>query len=217
MWSTSRNELITAFTRTKRVVGISSGNVTRRKKYQRPAPAKLAVDQQRHRERQRDRRRDRAEREEQVVLQRLPEDRIGRHRLVVIEADPHGRAPGLRRREERVIQRAEGGVVRERDEQQGGGQQEQPAGEVAVHQRRYGLRIRSASACASFIACAGDLAPVSAACSPSLSALVTRWFSCVESSATAYCSWSRATAAAGKSATYFFIAAVCQASSRTAT
>ena len=55
-------------------------------------------------------------------------------------------------------------------------------------------RMRSASRCASFIACAGVLAPVSAAWRPSLSALVTRWLSCVESSATEYCSWSRATA-----------------------
>jgi hypothetical protein len=62
---------------------------------------------------------------------------------------------------------------------------------------RYGFRMRSASACESFIACSGVLVPVSAACRPSFSALVTRWFSCVESSATAYCSWSRATAAAG--------------------
>src|SRR3989449_451798 len=97
-----------------------------------------------------------------------------------------------------------------------GGKQQEPARDVLVH-RRYGLRIRSASACASFIAWAGVFAPVSAACRPSLSALVTRWFSWVESSATAYCSWSRATAAAGKSATYFFIAGVCQASGRTAT
>ena len=63
----------------------------------------------------------------------------------------------------------------------------------------------------------GVFAPVSAACRPSLSAFVTRWFSCVESSATAYCSWSRATAAAGNPPTYFFITGVSHASGRTAT
>ena len=77
--------------------------------------------------------------------------------------------------------------------------------------------MRAASACESFIACSGVLAPVSAACSPSLRALVTLWFSCVDSSATEYCYWSRATAAAGKPSTYFFITGVSQASPRTAT
>jgi hypothetical protein len=43
MWSTSRNELITAFTSTKSVVGASSGQVTRRKKYQRLAPSIAAA------------------------------------------------------------------------------------------------------------------------------------------------------------------------------
>ena len=62
--------------------------------------------------------------------------------------------------------------------------------------------------CAAFERASGDLAPVSAAWMPSLSAFFTRWFSCVENSAIACASWSRATAAAGNSATYFFIAAV---------
>src|ERR1700674_297588 len=66
---------------------------------------------------------------------------------------------------------------------------------------RYGFRMRSASAWPSPSACAGGLFTASAACRPSLSALVTRWFSWVDNSATAYCSWSRATAAAGKPAT----------------
>src|ERR1700688_2103160 len=61
---------------------------------------------------------------------------------------------------------------------------------------RYGFKMRSASAWPSPSACAGVLFTASAACSPSLSALVTRWFSWVDNSATAYCSWSRATAAA---------------------
>jgi hypothetical protein len=52
---------------------------------------------------------------------------------------------------------------------------------------------------------------------PSFSALVTRWLSCVESSATEYCSWSRATEATGKPFTYSVIFAVCHASGRTAT
>ena len=52
---------------------------------------------------------------------------------------------------------------------------------------------------------------------PSFNALVTRWLSCVESSATEYCSWSRATAATGKPFTYSCIFAVCHASGRTAT
>src|ERR1043166_774020 len=82
---------------------------------------------------------------------------------------------------------------------------------------RYGFSSRSASACASFIAASAGFAPVSAACRPSLSALVTRWLSWVESSATANLSWSRATAAAGKPATYSFMAGVSQASGRTAT
>ena len=56
---------------------------------------------------------------------------------------------------------------------------------LATHPYRYCFKIRSASACASFIACSAVLVPVNAACSPSLSALVTRWFSWVESSATA--------------------------------
>jgi len=42
-WSTSLNELIVAFTSTNSVVGISSGKVTRRKKYQRDAPSILAA------------------------------------------------------------------------------------------------------------------------------------------------------------------------------
>src|ERR1043166_1444537 len=79
---------------------------------------------------------------------------------------------------------------------------------IQMHAYRYGFKMRSASACESFIACSGDLAPVSAAWRPSLSALVTRWFSCVESSATETLSWSRATAAGGKSATYLLIASV---------
>src|ERR1043166_7977640 len=66
---------------------------------------------------------------------------------------------------------------------------------------RYGLSSRSASACASFMAASAGFAPGSAACRPPLSALVTRWLSWVESSATANLSWSRATAAAGKPAT----------------
>ena len=77
--------------------------------------------------------------------------------------------------------------------------------------------MRSASRWASFIACSGVFVPVSAAWSPSLSAFVTRWLSCVESSATAYWSWSRATAAAWKPATYCFITGVSHASGRTAT
>ncbi len=52
---------------------------------------------------------------------------------------------------------------------------------------------------------------------PSFSALVTRWLSCVLSSATAWGSWARATVAAGKSAAYFFIAGVSQAAGVTAT
>ena len=43
MWSTSRKELMTAFTSTNSVVGIRSGNVTRRKKYQRLAPIRAAA------------------------------------------------------------------------------------------------------------------------------------------------------------------------------
>src|ERR1041384_2089207 len=78
----------------------------------------------------------------------------------------------------------------------------------------YGLSSRSASACASFIAASAGFAPVSAACRPSLSALVTRWLSWVESSATANLSWSRATAAAGKPATYSFIAGVSRSEER---
>ena len=50
----------------------------------------------------------------------------------------------------------------------------------------YGRSNRSASRCASAIACAGVLLPLSAACRPSLSALVTRSLSCVDSSGTAY-------------------------------
>src|SRR5262249_61986783 len=61
-------------------------------------------------------------------------------------------------------------------------------GRVREGAHRYGLSSRSASACASFIAASADFAPVSAACRPSLSALVTRWLSWVESSATAYLS-----------------------------
>ena len=77
--------------------------------------------------------------------------------------------------------------------------------------------MRVASACASFIACSGVLAPVRAAWMPSFNAFVTRWLSCVESYATEYCSWSRATAATGKPFTYSCIFAVCQESGRTAT
>src|SRR5262249_51240464 len=81
----------------------------------------------------------------------------------------------------------------------------------------YERRMRAASACESFIACSGVLVPVSAAWMPSFNALVTRWLSCVESSATEYCSWSRATAATGKPFTYSCIFVVCHASGRTAT
>ncbi len=62
--------------------------------------------------------------------------------------------------------------------------------------------------CASCIACAGVLVPVSAACRPSFSALVTRWLSWVENSATENGSWSRATSAAGKSRPYLRSASV---------
>src|SRR5438445_11476844 len=81
----------------------------------------------------------------------------------------------------------------------------------------YDRKSRSDSRCASFSACSGVLVPVSAACNPSLSALVTRWLSCVESSAFAYGNWSRATTAGGKPETYCFIAGVSHASARTAT
>ena len=43
MWSTVRNALITALIRTNSVVGISSGNCTRRKKVQRDAPSSAAA------------------------------------------------------------------------------------------------------------------------------------------------------------------------------
>src|SRR4029077_20053791 len=99
---------------------------------------------------------------------------------------------------------------RARDRERGG---QYGAGGVHLYERR----IRCASACASFIACSGVLAPVSAAWMPSFSALVTRWLSCVESSATEYWSWSRATAATGKPFTYSVILAVVHASGRTAT
>ena len=79
------------------------------------------------------------------------------------------------------------------------------------------FRIRVASRCASRIASAGDFDPVSAACRPLLSAVVTRWLSWVESSATEYCSWSRATSACGTSCAYFFISGVSQAAGVTAT
>ena len=58
------------------------------------------------------------------------------------------------------------------------------------------------------MAWAGVLVPSSAACRPSFSAFVTRWLSCVENSASAFGSWSRATSAGGNSAPYFFSAAV---------
>jgi hypothetical protein len=77
--------------------------------------------------------------------------------------------------------------------------------------------MRLASACASFIACAGGFAPVSAAWMPSFSAFVTRWLSCVESSATEYSSWSRATAATGKPYTYCSKRGVYHAACLTAT
>src|SRR4029077_21044353 len=91
------------------------------------------------------------------------------------------------------------------------------AGSLTSGHLRYGRRMRSASRCASFIACSGFLVPVSAACSPWLSALVTRWLSWVESSATENSSWSRATTAGGNPAAYLRIVTVSQACGRTAT
>ena len=61
------------------------------------------------------------------------------------------------------------------------------------------------------------MVPVNAACNPSFSALVTRWLSCVDSSATENGSWSRATSAGGNSAPYFFSAGVSEAAGETAT
>eukprot|EP01022_Parablepharisma_sp_SALTPOND_P021792 TRINITY_DN435_c5_g1_i1.p1 TRINITY_DN435_c5_g1~~TRINITY_DN435_c5_g1_i1.p1 ORF type:complete len:766 (+),score=253.47 TRINITY_DN435_c5_g1_i1:968-3265(+) len=195
---------------------------------QHAAPGQPFIDPQGHQDGQGYGHRDGAQGKPQVVAQGPPEHRIVHHQRIVLQADEHRRPTALGRGKEAMPQRRQRRVVREGEQEHHGRGEQQPGqdgGRQAFHrrarcaapQRPQARRMRSASRWASFRAASGVLVPDSAACRLSFRALVTRWLSWVDSSATPYFICSRATSAAGTSCRYFFISGVSQASWRGAT
>ncbi len=86
----------------------------------------LAVDPHGHQQRERDRRRNGAEREQQVVAEHPPEDRVLEHQRVVLEPDERRRPAALRRRVETADQGRDRRIVRERHQEHGRRQHHQP-------------------------------------------------------------------------------------------
>ena len=95
------------------------------------------VHPQRHQEGERDRDRDRAEREPEIVDERLPEDRIRQHLLVIGEADEARGAARPRRRVDAVDEAGERRPMREQGEQRHRRQEQQPAVNRGGEARRH--------------------------------------------------------------------------------
>ena len=93
---------------------------------QQGAAGQLPIHEDRHREGERDRDRNGAPRVDRVVRERLPEDRVGQHVVIVPEADEAGRAVRLGRRIEGVDEGRDDRDMGEGREQHDRGQEQEP-------------------------------------------------------------------------------------------
>ena len=102
---------------------------------QQGAPGQAAVDEKRHEEREPDRERDGAERVDEIIGERLPEDRVGEHVLVIGDADEMRRTVHLRRRVEGIDERRDDRDMREGRKQHHRGQKKKPGLDAAPRKR----------------------------------------------------------------------------------